>query len=256
MSNPNDVVESLRNLGFRISPEALRSLLEQLTKTKASPAQVCEQLVILERREREARNLRSRTIAATLGSFKTLERFDWNHPSAVDRDLYERLHTIEFVEASENVLLRGPSGLGKTTLAQNLGQGALTQGYTVRFSTLAAALADLLKQESLPAFERRLKRYTQPDLLILDELGYLPCDSRSADILYNVISRRHEKTATVITTNLPFKQWPSIFPGAACVVALIDRFAEHCHTIDIEGDSWRQKEKPQPKSSTVKRTKK
>ena len=124
-------------------------------------------------------------------------------------------------------------------LAKAIGQAALERGYSVRFSTLAAALADLLQQESLPAFERRLKRYLQPDLLILDELGYLPCDSRAADLLYNIVSRRHENRSIVITTNLSFKQWGTVFPGAACVVALVDRFAQHCHRVDIEADSWR-----------------
>jgi DNA replication protein DnaC len=131
--------------------------------------------------------------------------------------------------------------VGKTTLAQNLGLAALERGYSVRFTTLAAALADLLKQESLPAFERRLRRYVHPDLLIIDELGYVPCDSRSADLLYNIISRRHERRSTVITTNLPFKQWNTVFPGAACVIALVDRFVENCHVLDIEAESWRQK---------------
>ncbi len=141
----------------------------------------------------------------------------------------------------ENVLLRGQSGVGKTMLAKNLGHAALLAGKTVRFTTLAGALADLLQQESLPAFERRLKRYTRPSLLILDELGYLPCDSRAADILYNIISRRHEQRSTVISTNLAFKQWGTVFPGAACVVALVDRFAQHCHKVDIDADSWRDR---------------
>jgi DNA replication protein DnaC len=233
-------------LGFRSPPETLRSLLEELTKTKASPAQVCERLFVIERRERDARNLKARTRMATLGSFKTLDLFDWNHPTSIDKLLYEQMYTLEFIEHAENALFRGSSGLGKTTLAQNLGLCALAKGYTVRFSTLAAALADLLKQESLPAFERRLKRYTLTDLLILDELGYLPCDSRSADILYNIISRRHEKRSTIISTNLAFKQWSTIFPGAACLVALVDRFSQHCHVVDIEGESWRQKENDEP----------
>ena len=163
-----------------------------------------------------------------------------------------------FVDRGENVLLKGGSGLGKTMIAQNLAQAALAAGFTVRFSTLAAALADLLGQESMPAFERRLRRYTSPDVLLLDELGYLPCDSRAADILYNIISRRHEQRSTIITTNLAFKQWGNTFPGAACVVALVDRFAQHCHRIEILGESWRDKhrldpDRPPPKPSRSRR---
>jgi hypothetical protein len=124
---------------------------------------------------------------------------------------------------------------------QNIGHAALAAGHTVRFTTLAAALADLLQQESMPAFERRLKHYIQPAVLVLDELGYLPCDSRAADLLHNIISRRHEQRSAIISTNLAFKQWGTVFPGAACVVALVDRFAQHCHRVEIDADSWPDK---------------
>jgi DNA replication protein DnaC len=77
---------------------------------------------------------------------------------------------------------------------------------------------------------------------LIDEIGYLPCTRQSADLLYNVISRRHECKSLVLTTNLPFKQWNTVFPGAACVSAMIDRFVQHCHVVDIDADSWRQKE--------------
>ncbi len=240
---PNDdVLHRLQHLGFRLPLDAITEFLQEATTQRLSPVAMAERLVELERREREARNLAARTRLAMLGKFRTLERFDWNHPRKIDRALYERLHgTLEFVERAENVLLRGPSGVGKTTLAQNLGLSALTHGYSVRFCTLAGMLADLLRRDSLPAFERRLRRYVRPRLLILDEIGYLPCDNRSADLLYNIVSRRHEARSIVITTNLPFRQWGAVFPGAACVAALVDRFVQHCHVIDIDAESWRQK---------------
>lgn len=257
---PDPVVDALRALGFRAARDALLAFFAHAHKSRLGPTETVEQLVELERRAREATNLARRTKTAALGAFKPLDRFDWSHPRKIDRRLVEQLLTLDFVDRGENVLLRGQSGVGKTMLAKALGLAALQRGYTVRFSTLAAALADLLQQESLPAFERRCKRYLHPDVLILDELGYLPCDSRSADILYNLISRRHEQRSTVITTNLAFKQWGTVFPGAACVVALVDRFAQHCHKVDIDADSWRDKNKferddrPTPTRSSRRRT--
>jgi DNA replication protein DnaC len=236
-----DLIERLSKIGMRISRESLDALLLHAIKSKLTHAQLLEELTSLEQREREARNLARRTKLATLGSTTTLDRFDWNHPRAIDKDLYEHLLLLGFLRSGENVLLRGPAGVGKTTLAKNLGLRALETGHSVLFCTVPAALADLLRQESLPATERRLRRYTSPDLLILDELGYVPCDTRAADLLFHIVSRRHEHRAIVLTTNLPYKQWGSVFRDASCLGALVDRFAQHCHTLDIDADSWRQK---------------
>ena len=244
MTHPNgNVPEALRGLGLRASPDALAAFFAHATRSRFSPIETVEQLIALERKEREVRNLAQRTRLATLGKFKPIDQFDWNHPRKIDRALYEQLLDCAFVEHGANVLLRGQSGVGKTTLAQNLGFFALQKGYRVRFTTLAQAMADLGKPDSLAAFERRLRIYTKPALLLIDELGYLPADARGGDILYNIISRRHQQRPTVVTTNLAFKQWGTIFPGAACVAALVDRFTESCHVLDIDADSWRQKKK-------------
>lgn len=254
MTTVNDPAEAVRTLGFRASTEAIRALLAHATKSKMSPAQTLLELAALEKRERDARNLAARTKAATLGPVKSLDHFDWTHPRSIDRDLFEELHdTLGFLERGENVLLRGQAGVGKSTLAKHFGLAALAKGHTVRFTTLAAALADLLRRESIPAIERRLRRYTSCDLLIIDELGYVPCDSDAADLLFRIVSNRHESRAIVITTNLAYKQWGTVFGGAPCLGALVDRFAQHCHVLDIDADSWRDKERLEKKGRAPKK---
>jgi len=237
----SDVVDQLTGLGFCTSREQIEALLSHAITSRLSPVQVVEQLAEIERRQREARNLASRTRRATIGKHTTMDRFDWSHPRKINRALCENILALGFASRCENVLFRGPSGVGKTMLAQNTCTAALAAGMTVCFTNVAAALADLLKQESLPAVERRLTRYTNVDLLVCDELGYVPVDTRAVDLFFQIISRRHEKASTIISTNLPFKEWGAVFPGAGCLVPLIDRFTEHLHIVDIEGDSYRQK---------------
>jgi DNA replication protein DnaC len=125
-------------------------------------------------------------------------------------------------------------------IAKNLVQKALDQGYKGRFITAAKLIADLLSADY--RLESRLRYYTNLDILAIDEIGYLSFESRAADLLFEVVSRRYEQAPIILTTNLAFKDWPSIFPGAFCVSALVDRLIHHCHILPIRGDSYRQKE--------------
>ena len=229
----------LSKLGFRLSREQLGKLVEEATKQRLTAVQVLEQVAEAERRARDAVNLARRTRYAMLGTPAALETFNWAHPKVIDRNLYEQLMTLEFLRGAHNILFRGTVGLGKTMLAQHIGLEALRRGYSVRFTTLASMTADILRQESLPAQTRRQNRYTRPDLLIIDELGYLPLDPRSADALYNVIAARHEKRSTIVTTNLAFKEWGTVFGEAGSLVALIDRFTQYLYRMEIEGTSFR-----------------
>jgi len=146
--------DELGRLGLRSSRGQLEALLTHATKSRLSPVQVIEHLVDVERRERDARNLASRAKKAAVGPHKTMERFDWDHPTKIDRPLCEeQVLNLAFVETRSNVLFRGPAGLGKTMLEQNTATAALAAGMTVCFTNVGAALADLLKQESLPAVQ-------------------------------------------------------------------------------------------------------
>jgi DNA replication protein DnaC len=195
-----------------------------------------------EQSERQRRSLERRLHFARLGSFKPLCDFDWHWPKKIDRAAVEELSSLEFLTEPANVVLIGPNSTGKTTIAKNLAHLALLDGYTARFTTASAMLNDLAAQDSAAALNRRLRHYCRPALLVCDELGYLSYDSRYADLLFEVVTRRYQHRSTIITTNKPFAEWNQVFPNAASVVTIIDRLVHKAEIITIEGDSYCLKE--------------
>lgn len=212
-----------------------------------------QDLLLCEEQERQRRSLERRIRAAHLGRFRPLSDFDWRWPKKVDRELIEDLFSLDFIEEAENVLLIGPNGVGKTMLAQNLAHHALLRGHTVLFTSASALLADLTQRDSSHMLQLRLRRYARPQLLIIDELGYLSYDHRHADLLFEVISRRYLKVPTLITTNKPFSQWNDVFPNATCVVTLIDRLTHRAELVQIEAESYRLKEAKERSADKAKR---
>lgn len=199
-------------------------------------------LVDYEQAERQRRSLDRRLRFARLGPFKPLCDFDWQWPKKIDRLAIEELTALEFLPEAANVVLIGPNGTGKTMIAQNLAHQALLAGHRVRFTTASAMLNDLAAQDSAAALQRRLRHYCRPALLAVDELGYLSYDSRYADLLFEVVTRRYQNRSTIITTNKPFSEWNQVFPNAACVVTIIDRLVHKAEILTIAGDSYRLKE--------------
>jgi DNA replication protein DnaC len=199
-------------------------------------------LVEWEEEEHRRRSLEYRSGKAKLGAFKPLADFDWTWPRRVDRELVEELAELGFVKEKANVVLVGPNGVGKTMLAQNLAHEALLRGHKVIFTTASAMLGDLAACEGAASLERALRRYVRPQVLVVDEVGYLSYGPRHADLLFEVISRRCGKHPTILTTNRPFAEWNDVFPNAASVVALVDRLMHKAELVRIDGDSYRAKE--------------
>lgn len=196
----------------------------------------------IEESERQARSLKRRLDNARLGAFKPIADFDWAWPTHCDRRLVEELAGLSFLEEAANVVLIGPNGLGKTMLAKNLVHLAILKGHTARFTLASDMLHDLAAQEGSPALARRLRRYTTPALLAIDEVGYLSYDARYADLLFEVITRRYQQRSLVLTTNKPFGEWNQVFPNAGCVVTLVDRLVHRAEILELKGKSYRLKE--------------
>ena len=234
--------QSLASLGLRRSSADIDDLVARATKERWSPTKVVENLIKLETDDRSQRSLERRTARSRLGRFKPLADFDWAWPKHIDRPLVERLMTLEFLQASRNVVLLAPQGVGKTMIAQNLAHEALRTGHTVIFTTASQLLLDLGSRDTSRGLDLRLRHYARVSLLVIDELGYLSYDQRSADLLFQLVNRRYEKRSIVITTNLAFSQWGMVFPNAACATALIDRVVHHCDIVSIEADSYRRRE--------------
>ena len=201
-----------------------------------------EPLLAWEESERTQRSLERRLSSANIGRFKPLADFDWSWPEQCDRAAIAELMTLDFLNNATNILLVGSSGLGKTTLAQNIAHRAVLQGHTVLFTTAGQLLGDLAALDSDSALRRRLRHYASPSLLLIDEVGYLSYSNRHADLLFELINRRHEQKSTLITTNKSFSEWSGVFPNAGCVVAMIDRLVHNAEIISIKGESYRRKE--------------
>jgi DNA replication protein DnaC len=201
-----------------------------------------EPLILWEEQERARRSLERRLQAARIGRFKPLCDFDWTWPKRCDRAAIEALMSLDFLQEAANTVLIGPNGVGKSMLARNLAHQALIHGATVLFTTAGQMLGELAALDSDSALRRRLRHYAAPDLLVIDEVGYLSYSNRHADLLFELISRRYECKSTLVTTNRPFAEWSEVFPNAACVVSLVDRLLHNAEVIAIEGESYRLKE--------------
>ncbi len=240
--NHSELAEKLAALKLTRIAEDLDDFLARATKRRWGPRVLIEELAREELAERERRSLERRKSDAKLGRFKPIDQFDWNWPTKIDRRALDRALSAELVAGRENLVLVAAQGLGKTMLACNIAHEAVLKGYSALFVEASKMLLDLGAQDSPRALERRLRHYARPDLLCIDEVGYLSYDARAADLLFEVVARRYEDKSIVITTNLAFSDWPDIFPNASCVTALIDRLTHHADICLIEGESYRHRE--------------
>ena len=202
-------------------------------------------LIAWEEEERRSRSLKRRLAEARLGQCKPLADFDWAWPRRCDRMAVEDLMSLDFPREAANLVIVGPNGVGKSTIAANIAHRAVLEGHTVRFATAAKMLGELATIDSDSRLQRKLRFYARQQLLVIDEVGYLSYSNRHADLLFNIVSSRSRLRSTIITTNRPFAEWSEAFPNAAGLVALVDRLVHNAEIVAIDGDSYRRKEAEQ-----------
>ena len=191
------LADALRAIGLPHTAAELDDLVALATKRRWGPTQLLEHVAEAEQRERAKRSLERRLGQSHVGGFKTMNDFDWAWPTRIDREAVDAAVRLDFLPDNRNVVIVAPQGLGKTMIGQNIIHAALLAGHSALFVTASQLLLDLGAQESARALDRRLRYYTSRPLLCIDELGYLSYDTRNADLLFQVVSRRYERQGSL-----------------------------------------------------------
>jgi len=200
-------------------------------------ARLCEMELI----ERERRMIERRIKAAKFPSTKSLDSFDFKIMPSLNKPLTMDLARCDYVDRHQNIIALGPSGTGKTHIALGLGLAACQRGLKVRFTTAAALVHDLIEAQDERRLQRLQKQLTSQNLLIIDELGFVPLSKSGAELLFEVISQCYERGSIIITSNLPFDEWTEVFGSERLTGALLDRLTHHVHILEMNGESYRLK---------------
>jgi DNA replication protein DnaC len=242
---PSQLERDLAELRLLEIAECYQEVLDDAARKGSSMLEVLATLIGVERTARAQRALERRLREARLPLRKTLTGYDFSFPKRVPKTAIVRLFDCDFIARHGCAVLIGPTGTGKSHLLSALGYAACEKGHSVRHVRAVDMINHLTTAQINGLLGKALKTYTRPDLLLLDELGYLPIDKRGADLLFQVIAARYESGSIVLTTNRPFREWGTLLDvDNTLATALIDRLMHHGEALVIKGDSYRMKDKP------------
>lgn len=243
MEQITDLAGSLRHLKLSRLADHLESWLQDAAKGEWGYHEFLQRLVDEEVAAKKDKRTEMGTRMARLPFIKTLDSFDYTYQPSLDPKRIKELSACRWVANGENVIFLGPPGVGKTHLSVGLGIEAIRRGYRTLFMTAQGLITALARAHAENRLDDKLKFFCQPKLLIIDEIGYIPIDRLGANLFFQLISRRYEKGAMIMTSNQPFSNWGEVFGDQIIASAILDRVLHHAISVSIKGESYRLKEK-------------
>lgn len=245
MNTHNSLINNLEALELNRFRENIDKYLDLIADGKKTALDAIYELTELEMGFRKEQAIKGCVKVANFPFLKEINEFDFGFQPSLDKNKIMDLVSLRFLENNENIIFCGTPGVGKTNLAVSIGIEAAKHRYCVYFITFQDLISQLKKAASENRLDNRIKFFCRYKLLIIDELGYQKMDVDSANLFFNLIAKRYEKSSTVITTNSPFSKWADIFHEPVLTNALLDRLLHHCSVVNINGPSYRLKDQMQ-----------